>query len=220
MRDEGEEEEEVLFDFCRAAAAEAAARGGNFNMKKIIFLVLVILLISAGGFFWWQESQKDVKELNKNLPDGIKVTKSFLGEYKVINKIDGYEFKAPKEWRGVGNIDRYEVSKNSNRLIIESPPAFVTDLIALDRYKEEVEELKPWIIDLYRSLLGIEGGLTGYEIQEEELGSLKVIKLKEISPTVSISYFFQNKNKSTIYELRSVIWTEESIREIITNGKW
>lgn len=192
-------------------------------MKKIVFLSLIILLIliGAGGFFWWQKSQKDIKELNKNLPEGVRVVKSFFSNgCKVVNKIDGYEFKVPKEWERLGDIRYYEIPKNGNRLTIESPPAFISELIALDTYKEDVKELKPWVIDLYRSQLGIEGELTGYEIQEEELESLKIIKLKEASPTISISYFFQNKDKSITYEIRSEIWVEESIREIIVNGKW
>ncbi|MDO8659513.1 MAG: hypothetical protein Q7K54_02830, partial [Candidatus Parcubacteria bacterium] len=67
-------------------------------IKKIVLLVVVLGLF-GGGFFYWWNNQADVRELNKTLPEGVKVVKSFFGgEYKVINKIDGYEFKVPKEW--------------------------------------------------------------------------------------------------------------------------
>src|SRR3989338_10885401 len=69
------------------------------------FCILVFVLVLAGsGFFYWQ-SQKDVRELNKTLPKGVRVVKSLIGsEYKVVNKIDGYEFKVPSAWKGVKEI--------------------------------------------------------------------------------------------------------------------
>ena len=65
--------------------------------KKIIIIIsIVLILVAGGGFFWWNGNQKDVRELNKNLPEGVRVMKSLIGnEYKVVNKIDGYEFKVP-----------------------------------------------------------------------------------------------------------------------------
>src|SRR3989344_3057501 len=74
-------------------------------MKIKIGILIFILVLAGSGFFYWQ-SQKDVRELNKTLPKGVRVVKSLFGnEYKVVNKIDGYEFKVPKEWRGVEKIE-------------------------------------------------------------------------------------------------------------------
>jgi len=79
----------------------------NNMSKKYIVIGLVVLILAAigAGLFLWQ-NQKDVRELNKNLPNGIRVVKSLVGNnYKVINKIDGYEFKIPKEWKGINEIN-------------------------------------------------------------------------------------------------------------------
>ena len=79
--------------------------------KKIVGPVFVLLLIS-GGVFYWQNNQKDVREFNKNLPVGVKVAKNIFGfgqEYKVVNKIDGYEFKVPSAWKGIEKIEYEDV---------------------------------------------------------------------------------------------------------------
>ncbi|MBI1984730.1 MAG: hypothetical protein HYS60_01305 [Candidatus Wildermuthbacteria bacterium] len=73
--------------------------------KKIFAALLILLLVLGGGIFLWN-NQKDVRELNKSLPEGVKVTKSLIGDqYRVVNKIDGYEFGVPKAWGGLRNID-------------------------------------------------------------------------------------------------------------------
>lgn len=66
---------------------------GKILNVKAVFIFAIILILGTGGFFYWQ-NQKDVRGLNKNLPKGVKVEKSLIGnEYRVANKIDGYEFK-------------------------------------------------------------------------------------------------------------------------------
>lgn len=69
-------------------------------MKKKAFIaggIILTLALGGGGVFLWQKSQVDVQTLNKTLPEGVRVTKSLLGnEYRVVNKIDGYEFGIPK----------------------------------------------------------------------------------------------------------------------------
>jgi len=77
---------------------------------------LLIMLGAGASFFLWQ-NQKDIKEINKNLPDGIKVTKDLFSsdDYTVVNKIDGYEFKLPKEsfgWNGFKKIIYRNVTKD------------------------------------------------------------------------------------------------------------
>ena|SRR3989338_1198780 len=74
--------------------------------KKVIFLIsiIVVLLLAGGGVFYWWQNQADVRELNKTLPVGVRVEKSLAGEYKVVNDIDGYEFKVPGGWMGVQEI--------------------------------------------------------------------------------------------------------------------
>src|SRR3989344_8387695 len=75
------------------------------NKKTAIAIFILVLIFSGGGFLLWQNSKAAVKDLNATLPDGVRIVKSMFGnEYKVVNKIDGYEFKVPREWEGVEEI--------------------------------------------------------------------------------------------------------------------
>lgn len=76
--------------------------------KKLVIGGVVLLLVGGGAFLAWQNG-KDARELNKNLPKGVRVTKSLFGnEYTVVNNIDGYEFRVPiapsYNWNGVKQI--------------------------------------------------------------------------------------------------------------------
>ena len=66
------------------------------NKKLVIIFVILIFLAVTGGVFWWQ-SGAELRELNKDLPEGIKITKDTSGQYKVTNKKDGYEIQWPEE---------------------------------------------------------------------------------------------------------------------------
>lgn len=79
--------------------------------KKLVIGGVVLLLIVGGGIFFFlsQQAQNAVKDLNANLPEGVKVTKSlFSNTYTVVNEIDGYGFKVPivpaYNWNGVKQI--------------------------------------------------------------------------------------------------------------------
>ena len=75
------------------------------NIKKIGFFVLIIIFIITGVFFYWKNEQKELINLNQSLPDGIKITKTLMGRYRINNKIDNYSFDTPKEWDGIKDIE-------------------------------------------------------------------------------------------------------------------
>ena len=66
----------------------------------ILILIIVIVLLLIGGVYWWWQGEAELKELNKNLPEGIRVEKR-NGQEVIINTIDGYEIKVPEEWGGI-----------------------------------------------------------------------------------------------------------------------
>jgi len=91
-------------------------------MKKLAFAVvsISILILAAGGFFYWWQNQTDVRALNKTLPEGVRVVKSLVGgEYRIVNKIDGYEFKIPPKMTNLKEVKYYE-EENSNGISLES----------------------------------------------------------------------------------------------------
>lgn len=185
-------------------------------MKKVVLAVLVLGLF-GGGFLYWQKSQADVRELNKTLPEGVKVAKSlFGGEYKIVNKIDGYEFKVPPEWRGVKEASYSsaitEQEYTASSFGIEGNEA--TGRIAgVDRYKIENNNtpLKSWAETNFATF-----ELVG-DFSEDKVGEFDIVKTEEnVHLGGMFVYFFKKDN--VIYAI--VNGSEEFIKYIITNGKW
>jgi len=192
--------------------------------KKFVIGILIVLLVVVGGVFLWQKDQKDVQELNKNLPEGVKVVKSLFGkEYKVLNKIDGYQFKLPKTAKGISEInyfpknpeEEYNVSSVSFRmngfLVVEAAVeihqfALETNL-SLEAFAEQISE---------------NYGLSG-DLLQDRVGDTVVVKTQQIKQLKNGAiykgeylYFFQRD--SFAYAITS--GSEETIRQIIVNGSW
>ena len=178
--------------------------------KKIIVLAIIVLLLAVGGVFYWQYNQKDVRELNKNLPEGVRVVKSFFGkEYKVVNKIDGYEFKVPKRLKTLKEIKYFNEENPS--LSIEGPGG---ELMGIGQYKlkDSAINLEDWVKDWtspFKNFVWI--------MKKEKIGQFEVIRVSEEEHLAGIPVYFLKKD-SKIYGISSTI--EELFHEIIINGKW
>jgi len=186
-------------------------------MVKKIGILIFVLLLAGGGFFYRQNNQKDVQALNKSLPTGVKVAKSIFGfgsEYKVINKIDGYEFKVPLVWRGVSEIkytpERTEEGYIATSIFIAGKES-ETRTMSVDIFKVNNDEnLKQWT-EKFTNSFGFIGTL-----EEKTIKGSKIIK---IAKDLSLGpYMFFLKINSKIYMFSG--GSEEFIREIISNGKW
>ncbi len=184
--------------------------------KKIIILTIIVLLIFINGIFLWQESQKDVRELNKNLPEGVKVVKSLIGnEYKVVNKIDGYEFKTPKEWGGLSEIEyipeREMEGFFGTNITIEGING-EGKMMGISYFKQENDlDLRDWTQEFFEKF-----GFTG-DLTPETIRNVEILKIQEnIHLGGMYIYFF--KKDSKIYTI--TCGAEEFVQEIIINGKW
>ena len=113
--------------------------------KKIFFgAVILFLVLVAGGFFYWWQNQADVRALNKTLPEGVKVVKSLFGdEYKIVNKIDGYEFKIPPKMINLKEVKYYKEDE-SNGISLES---LNEDFLGFGVYKIDATniDLDSWV---------------------------------------------------------------------------
>ena len=164
---------------------------------------------------WWQD-QADVRALNKTLPQGVKVVKSLWGgEYKVVNKGDGYEFRAPKPWGGLEKIDyipksseeKYDVA-SLNIKGVNGGARFV----AIDKFNTEKDpEIRAWAEKIFREY-GFEG-----EFVQDRLGNIDIIKTQEDTHLGGMYVYFFAGN-SSIYVVTN--GSEEFIKEIILSGKW
>jgi len=185
--------------------------------KSLIFvIVLIIAVLAGGGFFYWWQDQSDVRELNKTLPKGIIVEKSLIGgEYKVVNKIDGYEFKIPKEWQGITEIgyipERTEQGYSGTSLNIDGKEG-IGRTIGIDYFKaNDNSDLLAWAQGMF-NVVGLVGNFT-----TERIGNFEIVKTQENIHFGGEYLYFFKKNK-VVYSLTGP--SEELIRYIITNGKW
>ena len=185
-------------------------------MKKVIFLIIVLGFVGGGFFYWWQ-NQADIRELNRTLPEGVKVVKSLFGdEYRIVNKIDDYEFKIPPEWQGMKEIEYIP-----ERIVEDMKVASVGiegiegigRIMSIDVYivNQLDINLETWAENLLNKF-----GLSGELIQENinEYNILSMIEKEHLGGT----YVYFLKNNSKVYVLNGA--SEEFIRHIITHGKW
>jgi hypothetical protein len=154
--------------------------------------------------------------LNKTLPSGVKVVKSLFGnDYTVVNKIDGYEFKTPKAWGGIKEIEY--TSQNTvegytaSSVDLEGSQGGSTVTIINKFFLEEEIDLKNWVQDFSKA----------FDLREDFLndtiGKFDVVKTLESKYLFGMHAIFFEKDK-IIY--RVVNGSEEFIQEIILNGKW
>ncbi len=186
------------------------------TIKKISLFFVVVLILGTGGFFWLQENQKDIIELNKNLPKGVRVEKSLLGnEYKVKNKLDGYKFKVPKEWRGIEEIsyipERTEIKYTGTSLEFGGKEG-MGRIVSIDRFKiqESDVNLEKWAESFLKDFNLI------VNLDKDKIKEFEIIKTKERIGIIGYIYFF--KEDSVIFTITG--GSEDFIKEIITNGQW
>jgi hypothetical protein len=188
--------------------------------KKLAIGGVVLLLIVGGGIFFFlnQQAQNAVKDLNANLPEGVKVTKSLFGNtYTVVNEIDGYEFKIPDAWEGVTKIAYIpkgdEQGYTASSIGIEGQEGF-SRMISIDRF--EIDNLNNIDLTSWAKTNFDTYGLEG-EFAKDSIGVFEIVKTQENVHLLGMYVYFFQKD-SAIYAVTN--GSEEFIREIITNGKW
>jgi len=188
-------------------------------MVKKIGILVFVLVLAVGGFFYWQNNQRDVQALNKNLPAGVRVAKSLIGfgkEYKVVNRIDRYEFKVPSAWKGVKEIKYIPERTEEKNYVFTSieleGKEGVGRIVGINRFKLQNSgvNLEEWA----KNSLEISGISSNFI--KDKIDILEVVKTQEQIGIIGYIYFF--KKNTVIYTITG--GSEEFIREIISNGKW
>ena len=184
---------------------------------KVIFLVVILILLFGGFFYYWYwNRQKDVRELNKSLPEGINVVKNLDNEYIVKNTLDGYEFKIPTDWQGIEEINytpkQTELNYTASSLGIKGKNGN-SIIMAIDQFENKDRELtlEDWAIENFNtfSLIG--------NFEPDEIDNINIVKTREEVHLLGMwVYFF--KNNDSVYAITN--GSEEYIRYIISNGKW
>lgn len=187
----------------------------QFSMsKKIIFSIIVISILAVGGFFCWWQNGAELRELNKNLPDGIRVVQR-NGSQVVINQKDGYEIKVPEGWGGLEKVRYKEIENNQEKyLLLEGNNGVVIEMRQHTINEVGVEE---WLEKQKEGLKNPRFGDFTIFLGEEKIGNYEILKLKNESPIVGTIFTYLFKKDSQIYEIYTDC-SEESIRDVILNG--
>ena len=184
------------------------------NIKKIIvFFFLIIVLVTTGVFFYWRNLQKELINLNEGLPEGIIITKTLMGDYEVINKIDSYSFKAPKSWEGIDYIEylpeKTEENHTFTTINIEGKTKRYKT-IGISKFQSNSEiKLLDQAVSLFNDFD------LNYNFTQKTIKEIEIVK-DDVGLAGIYAYIFQQENY--IYVLVGA--SEEFIEEIIVNGKW
>ena len=186
------------------------------NIKTIVAIVVLAAILAGGGFLMWQNSKAAVKDLNATLPEGVHVVKSLFGnEYKVVNKIDGYEFKVPREWKGLENVEYFPETTEGKYKVVSLNITGLEGLgkfIAVDKFLSEDE------VNLTKAVDEIlqDNGLAS-ELLKGKIGNFETIKTQGIQGLGGLNITFFKANDS-IY---AVTWgSEEFSEKVILTGRW
>jgi len=183
--------------------------------KKIIIPAVIILLLVIGGVLYWN-NQQEMANLNENLPEGVRVIKTLFGDYKVVNKIDDYEFTVPDEWKGIKNVyytaERTETGYVGTSIELEGTIG-PTRILFIDLFKTTLlnVDLEKWAGNFFKTF-----NLNG-NFSKDKIGNFEVVKTTEDVHLAGMYVYFFEKD-TNIYTITN--GSEEFIREIIVSGKW
>ena len=186
------------------------------NKKTIIVFLSVSIIISAGTFFYWKEQQKELISINQNLPEGVTVTKTLFGDYKIDNKIDGYSFKAPKKWEGIKELEYIPEEEEEGYTFASvnfEGKIFGCGAVAISKVKSVSMNSLIAQATLFFDAFGLVS-----DFNNKNVGETETVISKENAGFIGgvKAYLFQKDN----YFYVITCCSEEFIEEIILNGKW
>ena len=174
-------------------------------MKKRKFIFFLIFLIFLCFFFFFYLKDKEIRELNKNLPQGVYFEKRGKDLF-LINKLDGYELKIPESWGGVSKAD---YTGQNLGIGGKKEEKWVTITVYEVKKEKSIEEIINERIKNPEKYNLVEPQLIG----KEKINNLTIIKIKDFGGMMGDVFFYYFKFKTNLYELYSD--NQESLSEII-----
>ena len=181
--------------------------------KKIIVLIIILLILGGGLFYWWRW-QADVRVLNKGLPGGVRVAKSFGGQYKVNNKKDGYVVKVPESLQKIQEVEYKELGGDQlaileNEIGIEGENGLLA--ISYIKPKEAYVSLGSFVEDWSKVYMP-----TGKQ-NKEKIGNFDIIQVRGEERYGDLKFYFLETD-SKVYKVS--LLSEEFVKEIILKSEW
>ncbi len=194
------------------------------NKKLFIPLIIIVLLLTSGGVFWWWHNGKELRELNKDLPEGLKIVKSLTGQYMIINEQDGYRINWPKkELEIVYFEERQDIEKTLppffsqevKKLFVSGTDLFFGEYTSFPEVKISCFKLKDGI-DLEKLRQIYENSSSFFAnstINLEQKGEFEVLITKD---SYQVNYCFKINSK-----LYNIVCPEENLcQNILQNSRW
>lgn len=178
--------------------------------KNITFAIIILILIAGGISFWWQNGA-ELRELNKNLPEGIRVVER-NGQQVVVNEKDGYEIAVPEKWGGLESVDWRESFQFEKGIVSIEGKKYQLIEIKVFSKKEKID-MEKWIRELWKEnpIIYIEPTI----IEEEIFNDYKMMKANSFGGTIGDLFFIYIQINSNIYEFSSD--SEEIVQDVILN---
>ena len=182
--------------------------------KQIIIVFILLILFSVTGSFYWKEQQA-IKTLNEYLPEGIRIEKGLIGNYKIINEINNYTFETPSIWKGIEEI-KYLTERESKGYKFSSinikGKTPENRVVAVIKFESKPDIDLTAQANLFFKAFDLEGNFT-----ENKVENINTVISKNNPGLMGIdASFFQKYN----YAYLITCGSENFIKEIILNGEW
>jgi hypothetical protein len=185
-------------------------------MKKALVIIIITILILTGFYFFWRNQQKELIQINQTLPEGIEITKTIFGKYKLNNKIDQYSFVTPDQWEGIEYVEYIpEEIREGYQISSINIEGKVQDcrLIAINKFKNnnEVSDLKNWANQAFEDFN------LRHNFENHQINNKSVVVTRENPDLINMDVYFLQENDN-IYSIMG--GSPQFIEEIIISGKW
>ena len=182
------------------------------KQKIIVFVLLILFSITC--FFYWNDQQA-IKALNEGLPEGIRIEKELIGNYKITNEINNYTFEAPGIWKGIEEIkyltERESLGYKFTSINIKGKTP-ESGVIAVVKFESKPDVDLMTQADLFFKAFELERSFT-----ESKVKNIDTIISKNNPDLMGIdASFFQKDN----YTYLITCGSEDFIEEVILNGTW
>jgi len=182
--------------------------------KQRIIVSVLLILSSVASFSYWKEQQV-IKALNEGLPEGVRIEKSLMGNYKIINEINNYTFEAPNTYKGIEEI-KYLTEKEGGDYKFSSinikGKTPENGVIAVVKFESKPDMDLTTQARLFFETFDLNGDFT-----EDKINDIDIVIDKNNPRLMGIdASFFQKGN----YTYLITCGSEDFIKEVILNGEW
>ena len=181
--------------------------------RAIIFPVLLIIVLAVSFSYW--EEQQVIKALNENLPEGVRIEKGLIGNYKIINEINNYSFEAPSAWKEIEEIkylaERESLGYKFSSINIKGKTP-ENGVIAIVKFEKKPDIGLATQASLFFEAFELDGNFT-----ENKIKDIDTVISKSNPGLMGIDASFFQKNN---YAYLITCGSEDFIKEVILNGEW